>query len=303
MDRWLRIGLIALLMGVALAALAGQAADPRLQHMVLVPGGEFHMGSLEDDRFAEGDEEPQRVLYLADFYIDKLEVSNIDYKRFTDASGYPTPENWKEGKYEAGTDFFPVTDVSWWEAVAYARYVGKRLPTEAEWEKAACGTDARRFPWGDVFDEDLANVTKDYESVASYFEGAGPYEALNMAGNVAEWTATAYAPYPEIALDVPDAFGGKTAAAQQPTSEVQFLQVSDKDVRKAQERYDPDDPLLQFFTLSQLADRRERVYRGGSINNYSQFLRCANREKSNPGDRWYNVGFRCAMDPPVASDN
>lgn len=277
--------------------------DPRLQHMMLIPAGEFRMGSLEGDKNAESDESPQRVIDLPDFYIDKLEVSNIDYKRFTDATSYPTPENWEDGEYPYGTDFYPVSEISWWEATAYARWVGKRLPTEAEWEKAARGTDARRYPWGDKFDDDLANVSKSYEQVASYFEGASPYQVLNMAGNVAEWTASAYAPYPHINLDVTDAFGGTASASQQPALEVEFREVSDKELGRAQGRFDDDDPLLRFFTIQELADRRDRVYRGGSVNNYSRFLRCANRQKSNPSDTWYNVGFRCAMDPPAKTRN
>ena len=341
MNIRLGMGLTALVIGVSYSPVAGQGSDrapssqeagqsldESLQHMVFIPSGEFHMGSLEDDRFAEGDEEPQRVINLPAFYIDKLEVSNIEYKRFTDATGCRTPEHWKDGEYAEGTDFYPVAEVSWYEATAYAKWVGKRLPTEAEWEKASRGTDARRFPWGDEFDQDFANREKDFEPVASYFEGASPYEALNMAGNVAEWTATAYEAYPEIGLSVPDAFGGATAVSQEevhgsvdvpaewvgqrlPTTEERqeaskgnsFHEVSEKERSRAQAHYDADDPILQFLTMDELADKRDRVYRGGSINNYSQFLRCANRQKSNPRDRWYNIGFRCAMDPPADSGN
>jgi formylglycine-generating enzyme required for sulfatase activity len=288
-----------LLTRVAVCQDAATPTDTRLEQMILIPAGEFRMGSLADDNFAEGDEKPQRVVYLPDFYIDKLEVANIEYKRFTDATGYPPPEAWRDGNYPEGADFYPVTGVSWWEAAVYANWIGKRLPTEAEWEKAARGTDARRFPWGDEFDLDFANVAKDLLPVASYFEGASPYDVLNMAGNVAEWTASAYLPYPEIDLDVPDVFGGTSAAPPHQTEEVvQFHHVSDKELRAA-EKYYKEDPLRQYFTMETLADSRPRVYRGGSINNYSQFLRCANREKSKPVHRWYNIGFRCAMDPPT----
>jgi formylglycine-generating enzyme required for sulfatase activity len=270
--------------------------DERLLHMVLVPAGEFRMGSLEDDDFAESNEKPQRTIRLDAFYIDKLEVTNIEYKRFTDATGYPPPEAWRDGKYSEGADFYPVQSVSWWEAMAYARWIGKRLPTEAEWEKAARGTDARRFPWGDQYEIDLANSDKDYAPVASYFNGASPYGVLNMAGNVAEWTASAYAPYPHVELSVPDEFGG-TGSAPRPAETVEiFRQPDAKQLEHARYDYPEDHPLRQFFTPQELADQRQRVYRGGSINNYARFLRCANRQKSKPGDRWYNVGFRCAMD-------
>ena len=289
---------------VALAQDDSSAPDPRLLHMVLVPAGEFHMGSLDDDRFAEGDEKPQRVVYLADFYIDKLEVTNIEYKRFLDATGYRPPEKWREGQYPVGADFYPIAEISWWEAMAYARWVGKRLPTEAEWEKAARGDDARRFPWGDEFDPDLANILKDYAPVASYFAGESPYGAVNMAGNVAEWTATAYGAYPKVELVLPDAFGGATPDAADPSvASSPFRELEEKELKRARAHVDEDEPLLQFFEVAELADGRKRVYRGGSLNNYSQFLRCANRQKSNPNSRWYNIGFRCAMDPPENTKN
>lgn len=278
--------------------------DARLLHMVLVPAGEFRMGSQDGDRAAEGDEKPQRVIYLPDFYIDKFEVTNIEYKRFLDDTGYRPPEKWKDGLYPEGADFYPIAEISWWEAMAYARWAGKRLPTEAEWEKAARGDDARRFPWGDEFHEDNANVLKNYEVVASYFEGESPYGAVNMAGNVAEWTATAYGPYPKVELVLSDAFGGTApdgATAADPASP--FRQLEDKELERAQTHVDDDDPLLHFFTAEELADGRDRVYRGGSINNYSQYLRCANRQKANPNSRWYNIGFRCVMDPPQTTSD
>lgn len=282
---------------VVLAQDDSPTQDDRLVHMVLVPAGEFRMGSLEDDSFSEGDEKPQRVIYLPDFYIDKLEVSNIEYKRFTDATGYAPPEQWRDGVYVTGADFYPVIEISWWEAMAYARWIGKRLPTETEWEKAACGVDARRFPWGDEFDIELANSSNDYDPVASNFKGEGPYGALNMSGNVAEWTATAYAPYPEIALLLPDAFGGRAVTSNSGSANA-FRDIEEGELVRARTYVDKDDPLLQFFTIAELADGRKRVYRGGSLNNYTQFLRCANRQKANPNSRWYNIGFRCAMDPP-----
>jgi len=276
------------------------AQDERLLYMVLVPAGEFRMGSQEDDSFAESNEQPQRTLFLPAFYIDKLEVSNIEYKRFIDATGFPAPEGWRDRTYPEGADFYPVQGVSWWEATAYARWMGKRLPTEAEWEKAARGTDARRFPWGDEYTVDLANSDKDYAPVASYFEGQSPYGAVNMAGNVAEWTASAYAPYPRLELALPDALGGTSGQATHPrtAAEVIFQVPTQKDLERARLDHDPDDSLLQFLTIEELADRRDRVYRGGSINNYARFLRCANRQRSNPDHRWYNVGFRCVLDPP-----
>ena len=183
------------------------------QGMVLVPAGEFIMGSSESDSWADEDELPQRVVHLPAFLIDQLEVSNIEYKKFIDATSWQPPPSWKDRLYPDGTDFIPVTEVTWWDATAYARWAGKRLPTEAEWEKAARGTDGRRFPWGDKFSREAANNDKNLLPVGSMPKGASPCEAVDMAGNVAEWTASIYAPYPELDAALPPEFGGSATAA------------------------------------------------------------------------------------------
>jgi formylglycine-generating enzyme required for sulfatase activity len=189
--------------------------------MVLVPAGEFLMGSLDSDHAAEADEKPQRVVQLPDFYIDEFEISNIEYKRFIDATGYPPPPTWEDAQYEAGADFYPVTHVTWWDAVAYARWVGKRLPSEAEWEKAARGPEGRRYPWGEEFDAGLANAGDGYAPISSFLGGVSVYGAQNMAGNVAEWTSSTYEPSPELEAVLPTNFGGTDSAnaAARPTRE------------------------------------------------------------------------------------
>lgn len=164
--------------------------------MVFVPAGWFWMGS--DDPEAESDEHPRRRVYLPAYYIDRFEVTNREFKQFKPEHTYP-----------AGQDDLPVTKVYKPEAIAYAAWAGKRLPTNAEWEKAARGTDGRRYPWGDQFETNRANldphkvaqamgtvcvlpVTKDgHQKVVpgSYPLGASPYGAMDMAGNVWEWVS------------------------------------------------------------------------------------------------------------------
>lgn len=155
--------------------------------MLLVPGGEFVMGV--DDR--SPDERPKRTIYVEAFYIDKYEVTNEQFKAV-----FPTHV------FAEGEENYPVAGVSWEEATAYAQRVKKRLPTEEEWEKAARGTDAREYPWGNLWDPNLANVRlpttrqPKLTPVGEYLGGASPYGCLDMAGNVYEWTSSWYAAYP-----------------------------------------------------------------------------------------------------------
>ncbi|MFQ5901773.1 MAG: formylglycine-generating enzyme family protein, partial [Thermodesulfobacteriota bacterium] len=128
--------------------------------MALIPDGEFIMGSEEVDVEAKAlrfgsvkpwylNERPKRKISLPAFYIDKYEVTNKEYKEFVDVMGHRPPDNWESGIYPEVQDDHPVIYVDWYDAYAYCAWRGKRLPTEAEWEKAARGTDGRRFPWGD----------------------------------------------------------------------------------------------------------------------------------------------------------
>jgi formylglycine-generating enzyme required for sulfatase activity len=263
--------------------------------MVLVPAGEFKMGSDPSDKWAESDEGPQRIVNLPAFLIDQLEVSTLDYKRFIDATGWPAPPTWHDRTYKEGADFIPVTDVTWWDATAYAAWVGKRLPTEAEWEKAARGTDGRRFPWGNSFSADLANDGPTPLPVGSKSLGASPYGALDMSGNVGEWTASVYMPYPKLDAKLPAGFGGNDTAAAPPVSESEKA-ANLPEGYESKTRIAHDDPRLQRLTVRQLQDTRPRVYRGGSFNSYARFLRCTDRQSEGPGARWPNLGFRCAAD-------
>ena len=160
--------------------------------MVYIPEGYFQMGRSSG---GNGDEQPLHYVYTSAYYIDKYEVSNSQYKEFVNATGYSEPPFWNNEKFNKLTH--PVVGVSWEDAMAYASWKGGRLPTEAEWEKAARGTDGRPFPWGRKFDKGFffyfINIYGEddnfaYTAPVTYYEGGtSPFGLHNMAGNVWEW--------------------------------------------------------------------------------------------------------------------
>jgi formylglycine-generating enzyme required for sulfatase activity len=169
-------------------ALAALRSNPPLE-MILIPAGNFLMG-----------DEKQSV-HVDAFYIDKYPVSNAEYAKFVEATGCPPPPNWEEtgGTYPPDMANHPVVSVNWFDAQDYAAWAGKRLLTEAEWEKAARGTDGRVYPWGDWFDKVMCNVSEagigGTTPVGKYSPyGDSPYKVCDMAGNVWEWTTTDWAP-------------------------------------------------------------------------------------------------------------
>ena len=189
-----------------LAGTALPSSDKSVADMVLVPAGAFLMGTndLQQGTHNQGDSAPQRSVTLPAFYIDKTEVTNEQYKKYCDATGYPPPAHWNKGSYSAEQAQWPVTHVNWYEAQAYAQWRGKRLPTEAEWEKAARGLDGRLFPWGNRWDANRVVWERNGPApVGSRPDGASPYGALDMAGNVFEWTQDWYDAYPGARLTLP----------------------------------------------------------------------------------------------------
>ncbi len=222
---------------------------------VLIPAGSFLMGSTDYD-----DEKPVHEVYVDAFYMDKYEVTVALYQRFLQATNRISPENWHQ---QLQYPNHPVVNVSWDDAVAYAKWAGKRLPTEAEWEYAArggytgmAGQPKYNFPWGDHESHDQANYSG--TEGKDQWDGTAPvgrfppngYGLYDMAGNVWEWCSSLYKDYP----------------------------------------YERDDG-RENLTASGV-----RVLRGGSWLNYPDFLRCALRIRLNPTVRYILVGFRCAQD-------
>jgi formylglycine-generating enzyme required for sulfatase activity len=231
--------------------------------MVLIPKGEFFMGNLDEDDF-HYDEHPLHKVHLDSFWIDCYEVTNRFYKRFVDETGYRSPYldaewaetyNWKDGSYPSGKADYPVVLVSWEDAAAYAEWADKRLPTEAEWEKAARGGLVKKhYPWGDKIDEIHANY---FTSIISKNEMKpvgnllpNSYGIYDIAGNVWEWCADWY---------------GKTYYRTSPYK-------------------NPQGPEKGIY----------RVFRGGSWIKKKEFLRCSERARNVPTHRSYTIGFRCA---------
>jgi formylglycine-generating enzyme required for sulfatase activity len=135
-----------------------------------------------------------------------MPVTNVQYLAFVLATGYERPKHWEGGRPPKGKKDHPVVYVSWHDAVAYCKWLAEvtgkpyRLPTEAEWEKGARGTDGRIYPWGDKFDKDKCNIEKSgiggTTPVDKYPNGVSPYGLLDMAGNVWEWTSSSFKSYP-----------------------------------------------------------------------------------------------------------
>ncbi|MBN1667811.1 MAG: SUMF1/EgtB/PvdO family nonheme iron enzyme, partial [Anaerolineales bacterium] len=185
-----------------------------LRPMVFVPGGTFLMGAAYSDTNADDDERPQHEVLLDGFWIDQFEVTHLEYELCVQSGACDAPAktdtNGFSYAFARAIADAPVVNLTWNDAVDYCAWAGKRLPTEAEWEKAARGTDARVFPWGDtaeafgkawfcegcVFDADNPKLQDDFSrpaSAGSFPEGASPYGAQDMAGNVWEWVSDLYA--------------------------------------------------------------------------------------------------------------
>jgi len=257
-------------------------APPSMTEMIYIPAGSFMMGNNGSEPYSDPDELPQHSVYLADYWIGKHEVTRGEYRRFVEAGGYDNREYWSspgwewkaaQGRTEPAywaevqdwatgtfvqTDSHAVVGVSYHEAEAYCNWAGGKLPTEAQWEKAArwTGSYPNVFPWGNVWDADLCNNWYDHNTAAggymkcqtapvgSYPSGASPYGCLDMAGNAWEWCRDWYASYPGHS-----------------------------------------DPFDYTDTY--------RALRGGSWYSFSgNNSRCAARHSSDPQYSWYNHGFR-----------
>ena len=210
---------------IAAGSLLALAGDPRIDpfapEMVPVPGGDIEIG-LDVARLDSTlrkwkhlglvrawivKEAPQHRVTLAAYAIGRYPVTNLEYRQFLIETGYSEiPTSWAFRRYPVERANHPVYTVSASGADAYAAWLSLRtgrafrLPSEAEWEHAARGTDDREFPWGDTFDPSLANTAEcglfDTSPVGAFVGGASPFGAVDMGGNVEEYVADAYAPYP-----------------------------------------------------------------------------------------------------------
>ena len=240
-----------------------------------VPAGMLRMGGLDvhaDDR----DELPAHTVSLGAFWVDQLEVTNAMYMLCVQAAGCEPPMDWSSNvrpSYFNDVEFkdYPVVHVTWQQAETYCKWAGRRLPTEAEWERAARGDDFRNYPWGDApASGEYANfnyLVGETSRVGSYLAGASPYGALDMAGNVWEWVADLY--------------------------EVEYYKNSPE--------HKPPGPDFNSTNL--------RVIRGGSYQDAAVDLRVSKRggaygpsleprrnDSSISNEHSSKIGFRCVMD-------
>jgi formylglycine-generating enzyme required for sulfatase activity len=279
-SRWIKPGLMAIVITLLLAACQtlpelitknltrndpsegiGLTKNNPIDNMVMVyvPAGDFLMGSEAEEAFS--DEKPEHMVYLRDYWIYQTEVTNQQYRQCIQAGACRGElENYPD-------DTYPANNIFRWMALSYCEWAGGRLPTEAEWEKAARGMDGRRYPWGDEpVTGDRANfcdvnceeegadksIDDDYghtAPVGSYPAGASPYGALDMAGNVWEWVSDGYDPE----------------------------YYSDSPYRN------PKGP--KNYTYDSM--------RGGSWADTARTLRVTNRGRNFAGMLFDNLGFRC----------
>ena len=162
--------------------------DPEIvKNMTKVPSGNFWMGSSKKEKFSDS-EKPRHLVYLDEYYIDIFTVTNLQYRKFIKETNHPEPAYWSNIKFNQ--DYQPVVGVSWYDAVEYAKWMNKRLPTEAEWENAAKGDTEWIYPWGSKFSIECANLEcmlNKTSNVNQYINGRSPYGCFNMVGNVWEW--------------------------------------------------------------------------------------------------------------------
>jgi formylglycine-generating enzyme len=224
--------------------------------MVLIPAGEFTMGSDKGD----DDEQPIHKVFLDSFYIDKFEVTNGRFAKFVEAIQSEPPWGFADKETPVTRSDQPVRWVNWMDAIGYCLWAGKRLPTEAEWEKAARGPDGRVYPWGNdpptpahaVFG--LKEGSDTVSVIGNRDKGRSPYGVHDLAGNLYEWTTDWY----------------------------------DEEFYSKNPAINPKGPV----------EGTAKVQRGGSYINGAYRLRSSFRTKGDPTEHDPNVGFRCAQDVP-----
>jgi formylglycine-generating enzyme required for sulfatase activity len=278
---------VALTLCLPISRLPGDAELPSTLNVkdvefVLVPAGEFEMGStaeeakeafedatlrssmLEEHVFIA--ETPKHTVYLDAYYISKHPVTNAQYRAFVEATGRKPPYDterkqhiWEQSDFSVPEQ--PVVGVTWFDAAAFCDWIGGQLPTEAQWEKAARGTDRRKYPWGNAPPNRKMAAYSKYVShpvkVGSYPENVSPYGVMDMAGNVFEWRRDAY--------------------------NTSFYRHS---------------PSKNPVYISRGKNNREHVIRGGAFDYGTPFLRSALRMRLPADVAFRNLGFRVVYSPP-----
>lgn len=255
------------------------ARQPFEPGLVFIPAGKFLMGSdPHKDTEAKNWEQPQHLLHLPDYHMAKTPITNDQYLAFVQSTGHRRPQHWADRKIPKGKEDHPVVYISWHDAMAYCRWLAKvtdksyRLPSEAEWEKAARGTDGRIYPWGNQLDAERYNALKGDEPqttpVGTYSKGASPYGLLDMVGNVWQWTISLWGP------------GGKVLNAP-----------------KFRYPYDSDDGRED----SEAEDDVRRVVRGGFFAQIPFLARCSFRHAEFPDKAHADYGFRVVI-PSIVSE-
>ena len=249
----------------------------RKENLKLIPQGAFIMGTdieafygtaLANSEHAKLDEAPMHVRFLEAYLIEQYPVTNAEYADFVQETNHLPPPHWKSGDFAPEDANLPVVHVSWHDSNAYAQWAGKRLPTEAEWEKACRGPDGRIYPWGNVFVPDesespetpaetLQILTAHLTPVGVRPATVSPYGVGDAAGNVWEWTADWYQPYSDS----------------------------------------------NRSTLKQAVVDQQKALRGGSWlevrdGTAERYFRCANRLHAPPDYAAGNIGFRCVREVP-----
>lgn len=230
------------------------APTPAEPGMVFIPPGTFVIG---DDEGAN-DAKPQHRVMMNGYWVDRLPVTNADYKAFVEATGHRSPAHWVTGSIPTEKGKHPVTNVRHSDTVAFSRWAGKRLPTEAEWEKAARGTDGQTYAWGNAFRKDNCNNGNNYGDgdttpVDRFPNGASPYGVLDTCGNVMEWCSDYY----------------------------------DEDYYQTAPHDNPEGP----------PGGRYRVIRGGFYSGNKADVQCAARHWAPEETLQDHIGFRCAKTP------
>ena len=233
---------------------SGDANTALGAEFVFIPSGPFVMGGREED--TPRNERPAHTVDLSAYFIGRYPVTNQDYREFVRCTGQRDPIHWARGTFPTGTGQHPVVNVSWQDTRDYAAWIGARLPTEAEWEKAARGVDERHYPWGNRFvDGERCNGNNSVGTttmVNEFPEGRSPYGVWDMCGNVYEWCADYY----------------------------------DEDYYKISPGSNPKGP----------DGGQERVVRGGCFGETRSALRVTHREGVSEVSSRETTGFRIVMD-------